>query len=77
MFDLFGNLEWIIGGVVAVLGFAWGFFAKGKRSGKKEIAHDILSDSAERQDKGRKAVRDGRASGGSPDDRVRSNDSKW
>lgn len=77
MFDLFGNLEWIIGGAVALLGFVWGLFAKGRRAGKEEIAHDTLKDSAERQDKGRKAVRDGRASGGSPDDRVRANDDQW
>jgi hypothetical protein len=68
--------QWLTA-LVAGLALLAGFFAKAKRDARKDIEHDQLQDSVERQERGEKAVRDGRASGDSPADRVRKNDGAW
>ena len=75
-----GPLGGALMGVLALLGVVAGWFF-GKRSGATEgqnkATTEALKDAAERQTKGQKAVRDGRASGDSPDQRVRNNDGGW
>lgn len=71
---MFG-LEGILVGLVAALGAVIAAYMKGRSSGKKEAQGDALKDTAERLQKGRDAVRDGRD--GDPADRLRDNDAKW
>lgn len=74
---ILGDLQWIIGGAVALIAAFAGVWFKGKRTGKKEAEHDRLKDDAERQEKGREALRAGRDSGLTPDERLRRNDQMW
>ncbi len=62
-----------VGGVV--LGRIWGQ-VEGKRTGKREAERDAMEDKNERVERGRAAVRDGRAAG-DPADRLRRNDGRW
>jgi uncharacterized membrane-anchored protein YhcB (DUF1043 family) len=62
-----------IGGVV--LGRLWGR-VEGERNGKREAEHDAMEDKSQRVERGRKAVRDGRAAG-DPAERLRDNDGAW
>ena len=71
------SLELILGGVVAALAGIIAAFFKGKKTGRTEAEHDAIKDNAEREEKGRQAVRDGRDSGKSPSERVLDNDAEW
>jgi uncharacterized membrane-anchored protein YhcB (DUF1043 family) len=62
-----------VGGVV--LGRVWGRMT-GKRDGKREAERDALEYKSQRVERGRKAVRDGRAAG-DPAERLRRNDGRW
>jgi len=62
-----------VGGIV--LGRLWGR-AEGERVGKREAERDAMEDRNERVERGRAAVRDGRAAG-DPADRLRRNDGRW
>ena len=59
----------IIGVVVA--------FMTGRSKGKKDEQNKAMRQTQERVEKGRDAVRDGRASGDSPAERLRGNDGQW
>ena len=74
---LFGPLGGIIaGGAALVIALLFGRWQGGKRAqdGQERKA---MQDATERQDRGRQAVRDGRDSGGDPDERLRRNDGRW
>ena len=60
----------------AFIGQLWGR-VKGERAGWQAANAERMRENAERMQKGREAVGDGRASGDSPDDRVRKNDGAW
>jgi hypothetical protein len=60
------------GAVVLALAYA---FLRGRKRGRTDVEQEALQDDAERLEKGRAAVRDGR--GDSPADRLRNNDGRW
>ena len=70
---LFGPLGGIIAGVGAVIAA----LVLGRWQGATNAKDKQNADELEALDKGRKAVRDGRASGDTPDQRVRKNDGLW
>lgn len=57
--------------------FLLAFWRKAQSVQQTEAEHDQMQDTIERTQQGAEAVRDGRASGDSPDDRVRKNDGQW
>lgn len=61
-----------VGGVALLILRDWW-----KSQGRAERDKEALEDAAERRQRGRQAVRDGRDSGLSPDERVRRNDGYW
>ena len=69
-----------MGLIETILALAFGiatvFFA-GMRTGASKEKDKRNADELKSLEKGRKAVRDGRASGKSPDERVRRNDGMW
>ena len=71
-------LEIIVGlaGVVAAL--VWGMWqrSRGRRDGAAQERAKGVQDAADRVERGRDALRDGRDSG-SPADRLRGNDGRW
>lgn len=77
MMGLTGKLAQWLAAIAAGAALVAGFFAKAKRDARKDIKHDQLQDSVERQERGEKAMRDGRASGDTPADRVRRNSDAW
>ena len=62
-----------VGGIV--LGRVWGR-VEGERAGKWEAERDAMEETAEKVERGRAAVREGRGSG-DPADRLRRNDGRW
>lgn len=64
------------GYIVGSLGMIGAVFL-GRRSGVTAERRRNAEDQIDRAEKGRDAVRDGRASGKSPADRLRENDGKW
>ena len=48
-----------------------------RRNERTRIERDVMQDAYEREQAGREALREGRASGDSPDGRVQSNDHRW
>ena len=74
---LFGPLGGILaGGAAVVMALVLGRWQGGKRA-RDRATTEALRDAQDRQERGRQAVRDGRDSGGSPDERVRRNDGRW
>jgi uncharacterized membrane-anchored protein YhcB (DUF1043 family) len=79
-----GNVTDIIAAIVAIIaaigglavGNIWGR-VKGERTGWQAANAERMRENAKRMEQGREAVMDGRASGDSPDDRVRKNDGAW
>ncbi|MEC3860137.1 hypothetical protein VK792_02465 [Mesobacterium sp. TK19101] len=63
-----------VGGVV--LGRAWGR-VEGKRQGKREAECDAMEETIGKVERGRDAVRDGRAGGDDTAQRLRRNDGRW
>ena len=70
---LFGPL----GGILAGIGAVIGALVLGRWQGATKAKDKQNADELKALDKGRKAVRDGRASGDTPDQRVRKNDGLW
>jgi len=71
------TLTLILGGIVAaVIAFIAGR-GKGKKEGEADVYDAMRKDAQRRTQAGRDAVRDGRASGGSNDDRVRKAADRW
>lgn len=74
----------IIAAIVAIIaaigglavGSIWGRI-KGERTGWQAANTQRMQENAKKMEQGREAVGDGRASGDSPDDRVRKNDGAW
>ena len=58
----------------AALAMVW---LAGRRSAEREAEARAMRDALDRADAGRDAVIDGRASGESPEDRLRRNDGSW
>lgn len=77
MLDLLGldALKWLLAGVVGAVAAVWGLIIKARRDGRQDAKNEGLQDAADRLEKGREAVRDGR--GNSPADRLRANDGHW
>ena len=75
-----GVFEMIIAAVFALAGIAvgvpWGRI-RGREKGKQEAQDGANRRTLEALEEGRKAVDHGRAGGGDPDERVRSNDGQW
>jgi len=67
---------WAIGAVVVGVGLLI-LRDRWRGQGRREAEQEARDDAADRIDAGREAVRDGRAGGGSPDERMRANDSRW
>ena len=65
----------MFGAIKAALLLIIAFFAR--KSGKEAAENDALKDLNKRMEQGRDAVRDGRDSGLSPDERVRRNDGRF
>jgi len=63
--------------IASAIGAVLVAYFRGKSEGKKGAQYDALKDTQERIENGRDAVRDGRASGDTPADRLRSNDGRW
>jgi len=73
MNTLLGPLGGLLAGIVAA-GLA---LLLGRRQGVQNERNKRNADELEAQERGRKAVRDGRNSGNTPDERVRNNDGLW
>ena len=67
----------LIGMIGAAVLAAVGAYFAGRQSGKQRQRNEQMRDTAQRQQAGREAVRNGRASGDSPDQRLRDNDGHW
>ena len=67
----------LIGMIGAAVLAAVGAYFAGRQSGKQGQRNEQMRDTAQRQQAGREAVRNGRASGDSPDQRLRDNDGHW
>ncbi len=67
----------ILGGVAAALLAIIGALFKGKRDGYQKAKGNAAIQDQKAQERGRKAVSDGRRSGNTPDERLRRNDGRW
>ena len=65
----------MFGAIKAFIALILAIFAR--KSGKEAAENDALKDLNRKQEKGREALRAGRDSGLSPDERVRRNDGRW
>ncbi|HEV8033409.1 hypothetical protein [Yoonia sp.] len=66
-----------LGGTLAGLGAVIAALVLGRWQGAKSERNKRNADEIKAQERGRQAVRDGRASGNTPDERVRNNDGMW
>lgn len=71
------ELAIILGAIAAAIAGLLGYGHHQRRAGRKDAEHKANADTLDRQRRGREAVRDGRASGRDPDDRLRDNDAHW
>lgn len=69
-----GALLALLAGVAAAL---WRARTQGRRQGRAQANEEALRDAHERTARGRATVSQGRASGGTPDERLRRNDGAW
>ena len=73
-------LLWFGGGAIIVAGWLFDRMRQrrlGQQEGKSQIQAETAQDVQNRTEKGRQAVQTGRASGGTPDERLRRNDGDW
>jgi hypothetical protein len=73
MTDLLTLILGALAGLIALVVTYW----RGRSDGRTKSQSEALKDAVDRTEQGRAAVRDGRASGDSPVDRLRKNDGKW
>ena len=66
-----------LGGILAGAAAVVAALVLGRWQGAQNERNNRNADELEAQERGRKAVRDGRASGNTPDERVRNNDGMW
>ena len=52
-------------------------FWRGRSAGRQGAQNERAKDTLDAIERGRDAVRDGRAGGGTPDERLRQNDGRW
>ena len=52
-------------------------FWRGRSAGRQGVQNEQARDTLDAIERGRDAVRDGRAGGGTPDERLRQNDGRW
>lgn len=71
------DLLTIIGGALAGVASLVLALVLNRLIGRSEARTEALKDAVKRTEQGRASVRDGRASGDSPVDRVRRNDGQW
>lgn len=74
---MIGGLEILIGAVLAIIAAFFGGRWAGGVKERSKIERERAKSHAEQAESGRKAVSNGRASGLSPDERLRANDGKW
>lgn len=63
--------------ILAVIGAWWGGQRSARKDTERRIKDAMDADKARRLEAGREAVGHGRDSGGTPDERLRSNDGRW
>lgn len=71
------DLAVILGAIVAGILGALGYGHNQRRAGRQDQKDKANADAIKRRKAGQEAVRDGRDSGNTPDERVRRNDGSW
>ena len=69
-----GALVALFAGVATAI---WRARTTGRAQGRAQANTEAMRDAQERTERGRQAVQTGRASGGTPDERLRRNDGRW
>lgn len=77
MNELLTQLAVLLGALVGLGLMLWWQRQKGREDAGKDIEREVLRDVQERTERGREAVSTGRASGATPDERLRRNDGAW
>ena len=74
---ILSNAQSLMTGLVALFGTGLGAWLLGRKEGRKREKDRRDAETLSAQERGRQALRAGRSSGKSADQRLRDNDGKW